>query len=186
MAGGFIGYASAGAPPGNSMNGIVRYCFSKNCTIQLTGTHVDYAGGFVGYTGSAGVYQNCHADMCNIIDNSTARYVGGFVGRNDRPISNCYSTGAPEGISNLGGFCGLVSTNSSITNSYYDTQTSGQSDTGKGLPRTTAQMKAGTASSFILPDGSIDPDSLAANAMYTSWSTDIWDFKTTNDYPELL
>jgi hypothetical protein len=59
------------------------------------------------------------------------------------------------------------------------------SDTGKGLPRTTAQMKYGTASSFINSDGTTDATEDPANAMYTAWSTDIWDFLTTADYPEL-
>jgi hypothetical protein len=71
-----------------------------------------------------------------------------------------------------------------VTNSYYDKDILGWTG-GLGQARTTAQMKAGTASSFILPDGTTDPDSLAANAMYTSWDTAIWDFLTTNDYPIL-
>jgi hypothetical protein len=46
-------------------------------------------------------------------------------------------------------------------------------------------MKYGTASSFINPDGSTDATEDPANAMYTSWDTDIWDFLTTADYPVL-
>ena len=65
---------------------------------------------------------------------------GGLVYRNavlssGSQVINCLSTAVVEGG---GGFCGV--NEGVITNCYYDSETSGQSDTGKGLPRTTAQM----------------------------------------------
>lgn len=100
-------------------------------------------------------------------------------------VTNCYNKGLVDSsVQYAGGLVGRLY-NGSVTNSYYDSQTSGQSDTGKGLPRTTAQMKAGTASSFINPDGSVDGGETPANAMYTAWDTGVWDFGTTNDYPIL-
>jgi len=53
-------------------------------------------------------------------------------------IENCYAIGNVIGM-DVGG---LVGNNyNEITSSYYDSETSGQSDEGKGEPKTTAEMK---------------------------------------------
>jgi len=70
--------------------------------------------------------------------------VGGLVGRSSGKISNSYSTGKVKGKSKVGGFLGAFAMNASskdITYSYYDIETSGQIDIGKGEPRSTSQMK---------------------------------------------
>jgi hypothetical protein len=199
--GGIVGYLRVGTVEkcwynGNitgvqSVGGIVGEMDNSNSILRkshsygsVLGTGVFFGGG-VGLVRIGNVY-DCFSHAA-VSKGATGDQLGGFVGRilASQSVNNCYSTGfvtAASG-SSIGGFCGLQQ--GTLTNSYYDTQTSGRSDTGKGLPRTTAQMKAGTASSFILPDGTTDPDNLAANAMYTSWSTAIWDFLTTNDYPIL-
>jgi hypothetical protein len=68
--------------------------------------------------------------------------VGGLVGSSNSnfTIRNSYSLG----LVNSGGinFLGLVGSNNSfVFNSYYNSETSGQSDTGKGIPKTSSQMK---------------------------------------------
>ena len=93
--------------------------------------------------------------------------VGGLVGWNDGRISNSYALGSVTGTSSVGGLVGVAS--GSISSSYYDSETSNQSDTGKGIPRTTAEMKTGTPSETI----------------YTGWDLAIWDFGTSSDYPTL-
>jgi predicted nucleotidyltransferase len=72
----------------------------------------------------------------------------------------------------VGGFC--ATNTGSVNNSYYDSEISGQADTGKGFPRTTKQMQEGYANSMI--DG---------DSMYTAWDNDIWKFGLINKYPEL-
>jgi len=70
--------------------------------------------------------------------------VGGLVGRNYETgtIENSYSTGSVTGDDYVGGLVGRNGgDDATITNSYYDYQTSGQDDTGKGEPKTTAEMK---------------------------------------------
>jgi len=67
--------------------------------------------------------------------------IGGLVGRNDADanITRCFSVGAVSGASDKGG---LVGSNSGRINaSHYDYETSGMKDTGKGTPRSTANMK---------------------------------------------
>lgn len=68
---------------------------------------------------------------------------GGLVGKNHGVILNSYSTGGISGSANsFGGLVGSVGNFPSITGSYYDRETTGQSDTGKGQPKTTAEMMA--------------------------------------------
>jgi hypothetical protein len=164
---------------GNNINSINR-CYAQNCNITAA---TNYAGGIVGEVRTVtGALNNNYSLNCTI---QAARYTGGICGSiNGTTIfmHNCWaaSTTTSTGGLNQGALTGL---SGSMTNSYYDNQVCNAA--GLGLPRTTAQMQAGTASSFILPDGTTDPDSLAANAMYTSWDALIWDFLTTNDYPTL-
>jgi hypothetical protein len=67
--------------------------------------------------------------------------VGGLVGANSGTISNSYSTGIVTGSGNVGGLVGNNGTNGEVSDSYYDSDTSGQSDnTGRGTPKTTAEM----------------------------------------------
>jgi hypothetical protein len=183
LPGGAVVVGAGGIAGANRMSTIeYSYC-SGTITITGSGNNARRAGGLTAINYETGaVISNCHSSV-NVLS-ASGTLLGGLVGQNFMTITNCYSIGQVTGISDLGGLVGWVS-GGTITNSYYDTQTSGRSDTGRGLPRTTAQMKAGTASSFILANGDIDPDSLAANAMYTSWNGDTWDFRTTNDYPIL-
>ncbi|MDD3815990.1 MAG: GLUG motif-containing protein [Desulfocapsaceae bacterium] len=129
-----------------------------------TGNGGDYSGGFVGHnagvisrsyaTGSATGYDTIggfvgkndggiiHDSYATGNATGTSGYVGGFVGANDfgAQISNSYSVGYVTGSGDVGGFAGYI-WDTIISNSFYDLETSGQSDTGKGEPKTTLQMK---------------------------------------------
>ncbi len=72
---------------------------------------------------------------------SEGENVGGLVGKNDTGgiITRCFSIGVVSGADNTGGLAGTNS--GQINDSYYDHETSGKSDTGKGNPRSTADMK---------------------------------------------
>ena len=119
----------------------------------------DAIGGLVGWN-NGGTITNCYS--MGVINGDN--YIGGFVGWNTGNVTNCYSTGLVDGNSNEGGLIGLNS--GTITNSYYDTTTASQSDTGKGDPKTTAQMKQ--------------------EATFTSWNfTTIWDIVENVSYPTL-
>jgi hypothetical protein len=69
--------------------------------------------------------------------------VGGFVGKSvSGEVCNNYSTGAVEGKEQTGGFMGVDDGTQLLTGCYYDGKTSGQSDSGKGVPRATAKMQS--------------------------------------------
>lgn len=139
----------------------------NNCYTNGIVTSPTYAGGFCGLNskiGSSGIITNCYSS-CSVTGTD---YIGGFCGRNylaGEIITNCYSVGVVSGSTNTGGFCGV--NDDTITSCYYDSETSGQSDTGKGTPKTTAQMKQ--------------------QATFTGWDfATIWYVNEDVDYPVLI
>ncbi|WP_049786615.1 InlB B-repeat-containing protein [Evansella cellulosilytica] len=78
---------------------------------------------------------------------STGGDVGGLIGTNfSGDVENSYAAGQIEasGASNVGGLIGRQAggfSSGTVENSFYDEDTTGQSDTGKGTPMSTADMK---------------------------------------------
>ena len=92
--------------------------------------------------------------------------VGGLVGWNrNGSIINSYATSAVTGAANVGGLSGTNS--GSITYSYWDTETSGVTLAGSGEGKTTSELQSPTM----------------AVGIYSSWSDEIWDFRTDKEYP---
>jgi hypothetical protein len=67
--------------------------------------------------------------------------VGGLVGDNARDIDNSYSTGNVSGTTNVGGLVGLAETVGVANNSFWNINTSGQSNSAGGTGLNTAQMQ---------------------------------------------
>lgn len=146
-AGGLVGYNS----------GTVSRCISAGSG-SITADR--YAGGIVGKNLSTGIVVYCHAHEPISVD----YYGGGLVGYNEGSVTESYSVGSASGISGIGGLVGY-NNGGSISGSYYDMNTSGQSDTGKGTPKTTAQMQT--------------------QLTYAAWDfTNIWHM-TSGNYPHL-
>ena len=97
--------------------------------------------------------------------------IGGLVGLNDGDITNSYATGFVTGNDNVGGLVGRSRDGGSVTDSYWDTETSGsETSAGRGgAGKTTAQLQS----------------PITATGIYRSWSTDVWDFGTSEQYPAL-
>jgi len=114
---------------------IFSNCYS---TGSVSGT--TDVGGLVGYNG--GPITNCYSTG-NVEGEDC---VGGLVGNNSyRKITNCYSTGNITGKEDVGGLVGFCMAGG-ITDSFWDTETSGLSISAGGTPKTTAEMK--TKSTF--------------------------------------
>jgi len=150
-----------GGLAGKIDNSIINNCFST-CNVQ----GLNYVGGLIG-SSSYSTLNNCY-NSGNIVSSSS--YVGGLTGEHSfgSSIINCYntgnisgnyrigglagyaasagvnksySTGIITGISMKGGLIGTHNNDVSITNSFWDTETSGQSASAGGTGKTTAQMK---------------------------------------------
>jgi hypothetical protein len=68
-------------------------------------------------------------------------FVGGLAGRNEGTVSRCYSTGGVIGHEYVGGLVGQ-NLYGVVSNSFWDTQTSGQSNSDGGTGKTTVELKA--------------------------------------------
>jgi len=105
--------------------------------------------------------------------------VGGLVGRNDNTgsVTDSYSTGTVAGSTHVGGLMGRNAGTES--NSFWDTDTSGQSSSDGGTPKTTTQMK--DFDTFDDAGWDITPvtDSSTRNTDY------IWNIVNTVTYPFL-
>ena len=107
----------------------------------------------------------------NISASSSIAGAGGLLGGmgEDGQVINSYSIGAVRRSSgtHIGGLIGR--SDGSTTNSYWDTNTSGQTSSAGGTGRRTDQLRSRTM----------------ATGIYAKWSTADWDFGTAQTYPVL-
>jgi hypothetical protein len=140
-----LGDWDVGGLVGRNWEGTISNCYATGSVIGTTNV-----GGLVGKN-SYGTISNCYASG-SVSGNSD---VGGLVGTNGcydpgglHPgrIFNCYSTGSVTGMTNVGGLVG-ERVSGTVSDSFWDTQTSGQSSSDGGTGKTTAEMQI--ASTFI-------------------------------------
>ncbi len=143
-----------------SLDGKIDTVYS---TADVSGNN--YVGGVVGNVNSSSLTSNVYA-AGSVNGNSN---VGGLSGHYvHESMSNSYSTASVSGNAKTGGLIGSVGSGKA-DESYWDTQTSGQSGSASGIGRTTSQLQGPTSNTGI----------------YLQWSTDIWDFGTSLQYPAL-
>jgi hypothetical protein len=121
--GGLVGY--------NGNDGTVTDCYSNGL---VTGEYD--VGGLVG--ANYGNIMNCYSTISAIGGDS----VGGLVGENGNvtcSVMDCYSTGSVSGNDDIGGMVGLNF--GSVTNSFWDINTSGMATSGGGTGQTTLEMQ---------------------------------------------
>ena len=127
------GYYIGGLVGANSNGTITQSCARGS----VTGTD-QYVGGLVGYNGGVtSSIGNCYATG-HVTGNNNA---GGLVGGNVCSISHSYATGYVSGSTRThGGLVGFQDSNGSTFLSYWDTQTSGKTNSAGGAGKTTAEM----------------------------------------------
>jgi len=133
-------YANGSVSGNSSVGGLVGwndFAFVSNSysTGRVIGN--DNVGGLVG--------SNVDGDVSNSYSTSkTTGYsnVGGLVGYTQYgSISNSYSTGSVNGTENVGGLLGENEFDGTVSNSFWDTETSGQANSDGGTGKTTAEMQ---------------------------------------------
>jgi hypothetical protein len=112
--------------------GFVTQCFT---TGTISGA--SHVGGLVGTNDSGQVCYSYNTGMVAGVDR-----VGGLVGSNEGQINACFSTGLVMGTSSnqIGGLVGDNSDGSLPIGCFWDTETSGQSESHGGMGKATAQM----------------------------------------------
>ena len=163
-----------------SNDGAVSGCFA---TGKVTGD--DDVGGLIGANLSDGAvtvsYSTAHVTGDDRIgglagSNSgtvTATYAtgrvagdfetGGLIGRNTGDVDISYATGLVSGRSTIGGLVGRNSGSGRITDSYWDSDTSGRTTGSYGQPRTTSALQMSTDTSGIYQNWNLDLDGDSMN-----------------------
>ena len=145
--------------------------------VAVIASGADNVGGLVGWNsggdtmmiGSSGASITASYATGSVSGNDD---VGGLVGTHsssDASITASYATGSVSGNDNVGGLVGEKTGTSTVSNSYWDTQTSGQASSAGGTGKITAELRAPTGNTGI----------------YADWDADLWDFGTAHDYPAL-
>ncbi|HHU17190.1 MAG TPA: hypothetical protein GXZ70_03045 [Clostridiales bacterium] len=157
--GGLIGINKGGTVANSSVTGSI---YSSN------GGDNSYVGGLIGYI-DGGQISGCYssATVSAPSGDKIGGLIGSNKDGGESSITNCYATGAVTGINNIGGLVGanyssneitnsyaigavagtgynvggLIGYNGgTVTNSYWDTQTSGLTSSTGGTSKTTAEM----------------------------------------------
>lgn len=103
----------------------------------------EHVGGFVGGVEVSVTISDCYAIGDVTAHRTDTAGVGGFCGNNAGLVSsfdNIYSVGAVIGGTEPGGLIGNKVIGTTVTSSYWDTETSGQSTSDGGTGKTTRQM----------------------------------------------
>ena len=119
----------------------------------------------------------------------SATLLGGLVGWNASKITASYAVGSVSGLPAVGGLTGRtygewanraaeIGATGAALASYWDTQTTGRSDSFYGTGKTTAELQTPTGYAGIYADWNVDIDG-DGNA------DDPWDFGTSSQYPAL-
>jgi hypothetical protein len=121
---------------GDNVGGLIGFNDGSISSCYSTGSvdSSDLVGGLVGK--NSGSIGNCYSNGNVSGDNE----VGGLVGRNGNDVNNCYSVGIVSG-DYAGGLVGCTTFGGSVNDSFWDTQTSGQTTSDGGIGKTTAEMQ---------------------------------------------
>ena len=121
---------------GRNSGGTISASYATG-NVEASGGAGQTFGGLVGLHGDNGTLTNCYAR--GNVTATTVTDFGGLVGANSEgTITNCYATGEVSGEPGSG----LIAVNSgSVTNSFWDTDTSDAETSAAGTGKTTTEMK---------------------------------------------
>ena len=139
-------------------------------TAQVTGD--DRIGGLAG--SNSGEVTAAYATG-RVVGDSEA---GGLIGGNTGDVNISYATGLVSGRRTVGGLVGRNSGGGNITDSYWDSDTSGRTSGSYAQAKNTEELQLPTAASGIYQTWNVDLDG-------DSMNDDPWDFGTSSQYPAL-
>ncbi len=128
--------------------GTIENCWnSGNVSASSNGSDTTsgaYAGGLCGW--NYGIIRNCWNSGAVKAESTIVSIAGGLCGHNAGTIENCWNSGNVSDTSSfVGGVCGVTSSASNITNSYW---LAGAADYGIGNPYGNTNAESKTADEF--------------------------------------
>lgn len=174
-----VGFGNVGGLVGTNQQSQIAQCYASG---SVSGESV--VGGLVGLNSTNSLVSNCYAAG----PVSTTEYGGGLIGRCSVSgnVENSYSVGLVSGTAILGGMI-AHSNISTISNSFWDNETSGQSISGGGTGKTTAQMQSVETFTNLTSEGLTDPWDFVYNPNDDAANENIWNINESynNGYPFL-
>lgn len=158
----------------------INACYSTGNVNGIAGV-----GGLVG--ADNGTITNCYS-LSNVNGQS---YIGGLVGgtHSNSTINNCYSVGSVSGSGDfIGGLVGnYIVEPSSVSNSFWNIETSGQISSAGGTGKTTAEMKDVATFTDVTTAGLTTAWDFAGTPNDDVNTEDIWNINVTDydGYPFL-
>ncbi len=143
-------------------------------------------GGLIGWNAELATLN----DVYSVGDVTGNENVGGLIGSNEghlNTVSNAYSTGKVSGEESVGGLIGFIDDDAIVENSFWDSDTSEQSESMGGTPKTTEEMKDVATFTDLSTDGLDEPWDFVDNPNDDSGFKEIWDIdgRTNVGYPYL-
>jgi hypothetical protein len=127
----------------------------SKCQTYGTVSGDNFVGGIIGSLEDGSTLDKCGS----LADVTGERYVGGLAGRNLATITDCYASGSVNGsVSDEGGLVGGNTSTPTVSNSFWDTETSTLAVSAGGTGKTTTEMK--TLATFT---------STTTSGLTTSW-----------------
>ena len=144
---------------------------------NVTGS--DYVGGLAGM--NEDTMSNSYASS-NVTGSD---YVGGLVGANEGTVNDSYSTGSVTGVGSVGGLVG-ENGGDTVSDSFWDTETSGQPTSPAGIGKTTEEMQDIITFTDTDTVGLDEPWDITTVANSSTRDTDyIWNIVNDETYPFL-
>ena len=155
----------------------------------VTSSSTANAGGLVGILNAGETYATYATGAVEATGAATNR-AGGLVGYQDGHINYSYSLGTTTATTD-GGLTAAQNTVSrkNTINSYWDTETSGDSTSSSGTGKTSSELQSprnyGTGNNAIYSTWNIDIDNADGDDTLTTGTDDPWAFGTGTQYPSL-
>ncbi|MDK2777792.1 MAG: hypothetical protein KYX62_09040 [Pseudomonadota bacterium] len=139
-------------------------------------------GGLVGRSYGASVISDSFST--GSVTATTSR-AGGIVGQAyNITISNTYATGAISSANIEGGIVGELNGTTVVSNSHWATDTTGQSSSAK--KDASSGYLGATLAELQCPTSASDTSCVTGTTLYDGWSSDNWDFGSTEQMPALV
>ena len=169
------GEDGVGGLVGENHEGTIR---SSYATGSVTGSW--FLGGLVGES-HEGTLENSYATGTLV----GTWMVGGLVGYNDGSVGNCYAAGSVNADEYVGGLAGQNGWQGTVSNSFWDMETSGQAASDGGTGKTTAEMQDIATFSDTETAGLDEPWDIIAVAPGETDETHVWNIVDSETYPFL-
>ena len=175
--GGLVGVNGLWASAGGTFRPLAGFVTASWSAAAATAER--WVGGLVGYNNGTVAASYATGAVTATTAGSGAGGLVGRMGFGENRIAASYATGAVSGAGGaVGGLVGHATRNDRVAASYWDTETSGVTESGGGDGRTTAALQAPTGYA----------------GLYAAWDVDVdgdgvsdapWDFGTSSAYPAL-